>query len=203
MVLPSTTPGSTPWDPGPDLARPPTYYKGEHATRIDDILVSASLTRAKCLGGYTTMGKEHPMNGSDHRAVIMHCDINSFIGMGRPRPIKDDVKQRIRAMTSALERRDRVRRRAAQHGRGLRWRRRGLRAESRQCRRERRPRRGGRAIHRVHIHVDDKLPDRAGPAHLCSESVLMRTSLLRALLAYERPLALVLSGDAGCCLELQ
>ncbi len=103
MPLPSTTPGSTPWDPGSDIARPPTYYKGEHATRIDDILVSASLTRAKCLGGYTTMGKEHPMNGSDHRAVIMHCDINSFIGMGRPRPPKDDVKQRIRAMTSALE----------------------------------------------------------------------------------------------------
>ncbi len=103
MVLPTSQLGATPWNPRPQVTRPPTYYKGTVETRIDNFLVSAPLVRAGCIGGYAVLGKEHATNGSDHRAVVLHCDINSYIGMGPPRPPKDDVKRRIRAMTSALE----------------------------------------------------------------------------------------------------
>ena len=102
MILPVEQ-RADPWDHSPQLARPPTYYKGEAATRIDDILVSTPLLRARCIGGYTVLGKEDATNGSDHRAVVMHCDIESFLGVGPPRHPKDDVKMRIRAVTSALE----------------------------------------------------------------------------------------------------
>ena len=44
------------------------------------------------------------MNGSDHRAVILHCDVESHLGMGPPRAPHDDVKLRIKAVTSAMER---------------------------------------------------------------------------------------------------
>ena len=73
------------------------------APLIDDFLVSAPLTGAKCIDGHAMLGKEHPTNGSDHRAVALHCDIDSYIGMGPPRPPKDDVKLGIRAVTSTLE----------------------------------------------------------------------------------------------------
>ena len=47
------------------------------------------------------MREEHILRGSDHRAVIPHHDIESFLGMGPPRAPHDNVKIRIRAVTSA------------------------------------------------------------------------------------------------------
>ena len=47
------------------------------------------------------MRKEHYLSGSDHRAVILHLDIESFLGMGPPRAPHDNVNIRIRAVTSA------------------------------------------------------------------------------------------------------
>ena len=85
------------------MVRTSTYYKGATKTRIDDIMMSVSLTRARCTGGYTVLGKEHLTNGSDHRSVVLHYDMESFLGMGPPRPPSDDVIQRVRAVTSALK----------------------------------------------------------------------------------------------------
>ena len=60
---PSTEAGATPWNPGAQAVRAPAHYKGCVESSIDDIMLSASLTRAKYSGGYTEMGKEHPTNG--------------------------------------------------------------------------------------------------------------------------------------------
>ena len=46
------------------------------------------------------MRKEHSLNRSDHRAVILHLDVESFSGMGPPRTHHDNVKLRIRSVTS-------------------------------------------------------------------------------------------------------
>ena len=47
------------------------------------------------------MGKEHSLNRSDHRTVILHLDVESFLGMGPPRAHHNNVKLRIRSVTSA------------------------------------------------------------------------------------------------------
>ena len=47
------------------------------------------------------MREEHRLNGPDHRAVIIHLDMESFLGMGPPRAPHDNVKIRTRAVTSA------------------------------------------------------------------------------------------------------
>ena len=80
---------------------PPTYYKWEAATRTGDIFVSAPLVRAKLIEDYLEIRKEQFLNGSDHRAVTPHLDIGSFLEVGPPRSPHDNVKIRIRAVTSA------------------------------------------------------------------------------------------------------
>ena len=49
------------------------------------------------------MKREHPLNRSDHRAAILHCDANSHTGMGSLQVAHNDVKPRIRAAASTLE----------------------------------------------------------------------------------------------------
>ena len=77
---------------------------------MDDILVSASLVRANIAGNYLEMRKEDTLklglNGSDHRAVILHLDTGTFLGMGPPRAMQDNVKVRIQTVTSTLEHRE-------------------------------------------------------------------------------------------------
>ena len=53
--------------------------------------------------GYRVLDKDNATNGSDHRAVVFHCDTESYIGMEALRPPRDGGKQRIRAATSAQE----------------------------------------------------------------------------------------------------
>ena len=73
---------------------PPAYYKGDAATRIGDI--QAPPVRAKFTGDYLEMMNEHPMNGSDHRAVIVHLDTESFLGNGPPGPLTTTSNQNPR-----------------------------------------------------------------------------------------------------------
>ena len=80
-ILPSLDEDARPWTQGRQAKRPPTYYKGDAAIRIDDILVSASLVTANFAGGYLEMRREDTLNGSDHRAVILHLDTETFVGM--------------------------------------------------------------------------------------------------------------------------
>ena len=74
LILPSTDDGALPWTKVKRAARPPAYYKGGAATRIGDILISASLFRGNYAGDYLAMTKDDTLNGSDHRAVILHID---------------------------------------------------------------------------------------------------------------------------------
>ena len=101
LILPSLDEDSSPWTRSKQAPRPPIYYKGGAATRIDDTSVATPLVRAKLTGDYLEMRKEHILNGSNHRALILHLDIESFLGMGPPRAPHDNVNIRIRAVTSA------------------------------------------------------------------------------------------------------
>ena len=103
LIIPNERhcPLTRPWNPRAGGARPDLLLQG--GGRIDDILVSASLFRAKYTSGYTEMGKEHPIDGSDHRAIILHHDVESFLGIGPPRLPRYDVKLMISEVTSALE----------------------------------------------------------------------------------------------------
>ena len=98
LILPSLDEDSSPWlkkkQAGATLPR--------HTTPgIDNIFVSTPLVRVKLTEDYLEMRKEHFLNGSDHRAVILHLDIESFLGTGPPRVFHDNVKIRIRAVTAA------------------------------------------------------------------------------------------------------
>ena len=107
LILPSLDEDSPPWSKSKQAPRPPAYYKGEAATRIYDIFVSTPLVRAKLTGDYLEMREEHFLNGSDHSSVILHLDIESFIGIGPPRcPPHDNVKIMIHAVTSARIKRE-------------------------------------------------------------------------------------------------
>ena len=96
LVLPSLDGDSRPWAHDPQAKRPPMYYKGSAATRIDDIMVSASLARANYTGEYLSIREVDTLNGSDHRAVILHLDTEAYLGMNPPRVAHDNVKARIR-----------------------------------------------------------------------------------------------------------
>ena len=64
---------------------------------------SAPLVRAKYACDYPEMVREHTLNESDHRAAILHLDTETYLRMP-PRAMQDNVKVRIRAVTSPLER---------------------------------------------------------------------------------------------------
>ena len=49
------------------------------------------------------MKQEHHTNGSDHSLVILHCGVESLLGVGSPRVPHVDVKFRTRAAPVALE----------------------------------------------------------------------------------------------------
>ena len=59
--------------------------------------------RGELTGDYLEMREEHPVNGSDHRAVITHFDAESSLGMGRPGVPHGNAKLMIRAATPTLE----------------------------------------------------------------------------------------------------
>ena len=84
LSLPTLGEDSSPWSKSKQKAHPPTYYKGGAATRIDDIFVSTPLIRAKAVGDYLEMREEHRLNGSDHMVVILHLDVETYLGMPPP-----------------------------------------------------------------------------------------------------------------------
>ena len=81
LIRPSLDGDTSHWSKSKQASRPPAYYKGGAATRIDDIFVSTPLVRVKFAGEYLETVEERRLSGSDHRAGILHLDMESFLGV--------------------------------------------------------------------------------------------------------------------------